>query len=574
MHHASTDATSTHSLTASNIGTANEYRQGLRRLSSTIILIMLHLACWSAAQPQSSTTAGDTVYDVVIYGCTSAGVAAAIQTRRMGKEPVIVCPETHLGGLTAGGLGWTDSGLKEAIGGLAREFYQRVKAHYDRPEAWIYQRPEEYERYVPDADAMWVFEPSVAERVFEQMVDEAGILVFRSSWLDRADGVSKDGAKILSFKTLNGETYRGHMYIDASYEGDLMAAAGVSYVVGREGNDTYGETLNGVQKQWAVFHQFDYPVSAYVVAGDPTSGLLPRVHDGDPGEDGHGDHRVQAYNFRMCLTTVPENRVPFPRPNDYDPLEYELLARYLDRGWRGVFNKFDPAPNHKTDTNNHGAFSTDNIGANYEYPDASYERRREIIAEHESYQKGLMWFLANDPRVPPDVRAAMSQWGLARDEFTDNGHWPHQIYVRESRRMTSDFVMTERHLRRLDPTPRVVGLGSYNMDSHNVQRYVDVDGNVRNEGDIQVYPGGPYPISYLALVPKVSQATNLLVPVTLSASHIAYGSIRMEPVFMILGQSAATAAVLAIEDGVSVQQVSYIRLRERLLHDGQVLALP
>jgi hypothetical protein len=283
---------------------------------------------------------------------------------------------------------------------------------------------------------------------------------------------------------------------------------------------------------------------------------------------------VQAYNFRLCLTTVPENRVPFPKPDDYDPIQYELLARYLDRGWREVFNKFDPAPNRKTDTNNHGAFSTDNIGRNYDYPEASYEQRQEIIAQHENYQKGLMWFLANDPRVPDDVRADMSKWGLARDEFLDSGHWPHQIYVREARRMVSDFVTTELHLRGIEPTPRVVGMGSYNMDSHNVQRYVDIDGNVRNEGDIQVNPGGPYPISYLALVPKAAEATNLLIPVCLSASHIAYGSIRMEPVFMILGQSAASAAVLAIEDEVRVQQVSYNRLRRQLLRDGQVLSLP
>ncbi len=543
-------------------------------LRTPVLAALLLLTCRSVAQTQTPTPTYDTVYDVVVYGCTSAGIAAAIQTKRMGKEAAMVCPETHLGGLTAGGLGWTDSGRKEAIGGFAREFYQRIKAHYDQPDAWVYQRPEEYDRYVPEEDAVWVFEPHVAEEAFEQLIREAGVPVFRDRWLDRAAGVRKEGTKVAAITALSGETYRGRVFIDATYEGDFMAAAGVSYTVGREGNDVYGETMNGVQKQWAVSHQFDYPVCAYVVRGDPTSGLLPRVHDGDPGVDGQGDHRVQAYNFRMCLTTVPENRVPFPRPDGYDPLEYELLARYLDRGWREAFNKFDPAPNRKTDTNNHGAFSTDDIGKNYEYPEASYERRREIIAEHERYQKGLMWFLANDARVPEDVRAEMSRWGLARDEFTDNGHWPHQIYVREARRMVSDFVMTELHLRGLKPTPRVVGMGSYNMDSHNVQRYVDSDGNVRNEGDIQVNPGGPYPISYLALVPKPSEATNLLVPVCLSATHIAYGSIRMEPVFMILGQSAATAAVLAIEDEVSVQQVSYARLRRRLLDDGQVLSLP
>ncbi|MFC1640162.1 FAD-dependent oxidoreductase [Gemmatimonadota bacterium] len=545
-------------------------------ISSFALLLPVALCFGSTAgiHSQRPPAPDDRVYDVVIYGCTSAGIAAAIQTLRLRKTPVVVCPETHLGGLTAGGLGWTDSGQKEAVGGFAREFYQRVKVHYDQPEAWRHQDPEEYDRYQAEDDAIWVFEPHVAEQTFEEMILEAGVPVFRDRWLDRTNGVHKDGTEIVSITMQSGETYHGRVFMDATYEGDLMASADVSYTIGREGNSAYGETMNGVQTQWAVSHQFDHPVSAYMLPGDPSSGLLPNVHDKDPGEDGQGDHRVQAYNFRMCLTRVPENREPFPKPTDYDPLHYELLARYLDEGWRGVFGKFDPAPNRKTDTNNHGAFSTDFIGGNYEYPDASYERRRTIIKEHEDYQKSLMWFLAYDQRVPEDVRAEMSQWGLAADEFTDNRHWPHQLYVREARRMVSDFVMTELHLRGLTPTPRVVGMGSYNMDSHNVQRYVDVDGNVRNEGDIQVNPGGPYPISYLALVPKASEATNMLVPVCLSASHIAYGSIRMEPVFMILGQSAATAAVLAINDGVSVQQVSYAQLRMQLLEDGQVLKLP
>ena len=531
------------------------------------LLTLLGLSC-------TPLQADGPVYDVVIYGGTSAGIAAAIQAQRMGKTALVVSPDKHLGGLTAGGLGWTDSGRKEAIGGFAREFYRRIKAHYDRPDAWIYQQPNEYSRYRPDDDAMWVFEPHVAEQTFELMIAEANIPVHRDQWLDRDGGVEKDGAQIRSITMLSGETYRGRMFIDATYEGDLMAAAGVTYTVGREANSTYGETLNGVQTANAVSHQFMYDVSPYVVPGDPSSGLLPRIHDGIPGEDGAADHRVQAYNFRMCLTTTPENQIPFPKPANYDPIQYELLARHLDQGWRQVFNKFDPAPNNKTDTNNHGAFSTDNIGMNYDYPEASYERRREIIKAHEDYQKGLMWFLANDERVPEDVREAMSKWGLAKDEFVDNDHWPHQIYVREARRMVSDFVMTERHLRRLVPTPRPIGMGSYNMDSHNVQRYVDAHGFARNEGDIQVNPGGPYPISYGAVVPKASEAVNLLVPVAVSSSHIAYGSIRMEPVFMILGQSAATAAALALDAGVAVQEIAYDALRERLVADGQVLHLP
>lgn len=512
-------------------------------------------------------------YDLVVYGCTSAGIISAVQATEMDKSVVVVCPEEHLGGLTAGGLGWTDSGRKEAIGGLARAYYQRIKAHYDQPAAWRYQAPDEYSRYRKEEDAMWVFEPHVAEAVFEELITNAKIPVHRDQWLDREKGVLKEGTRITAITMLSGEVYRGRMFIDATYEGDLMAAAGVSYTVGRESNDMYGETLNGVQKANAVSHQFEYPVSPYVVPGDPDSGLLPRIHHDDPGEDGTGDERVQAYNYRMCLTTVPENRIPFPKPANYDPMQYELLARHLDAGWRGVFNKFDPAPNNKTDTNNHGAFSTDNIGMNYDYPEASYERRAEILQEHIDYQQGLMWFLANDPRVPEDVRADMSQWGLAKDEFVGTDHWPHQIYVREARRMVSDYVTTERHLRGLDPTPRSVGMGSYNMDSHNVQRYVDEDGYARNEGDIQVNPGGPYPISYGSIIPKASEATNLLVPVAVSSSHISYGSIRMEPVFMILGQSAATAAALALDEGIDVQEVPYADLEARLLEDGQVLTL-
>ncbi|HDT13953.1 MAG TPA: FAD-dependent oxidoreductase, partial [Candidatus Aminicenantes bacterium] len=343
--------------------------------------------------------------------------------------------------------------------------------------------------------------------------------------------------------------------------------------VGREPNSRYGETLNGVQTRNAVFHQFEHDISPYVVPDDPSSGLLPRIHDEGPGEEGSGDKKVQAYNFRMCLTTAEENRVPFPKPEGYEPLQYELLGRYLDAGWRGIWNKFDPAPNHKTDTNNHGAFSTDDIGMNHDYPEASYERRQEIVREHERYQKGLMWYLANDPRVPKDVRERMGRWGLARDEFEDNDHWPHQIYVREARRMVGDFVMTESHLTGRKPTVKSIGMGSYNMDSHHVQRYVDARGCARNEGDIEVNPGGPYLISYEAIIPRRKEVTNLLVPVCLSSSHIAYGSIRMEPVFMILGQSAAAAARIAVRQDIPVQDVDYDVLRLELLRLGQVLEL-
>ncbi|MCK5941080.1 MAG: FAD-dependent oxidoreductase [Planctomycetes bacterium] len=545
---------------------------------SVFLLLALTTACATGGREPSATHATHAA-DIVIYGCTSAGIAAAVQARRMGCTVVVVGPDRHLGGLSAGGLGWTDSGNKAVIGGIAREFYQRVFAHYADDAAWRWQRRQDYGNRGQGAAAidgeartMWIFEPHVAEQVFEDLVAEHGLAVHRDQWLDRDGGVELRDGRITAIRMLSGRRYEGARFVDATYEGDLMAAAGVGYVVGREANSRYGETLNGVQTRRAVSHQFDRPVDPYVVPGDPSSGLLPRIHGGAPGVEGSGDHRVQAYCFRTCMTDHPGNRVPFPRPAGYDAREYELLLRYLQTGGRGVFDKFDPIPNRKTDTNNHGAFSFDNIGRNYDYPDADYARRREIVEEHRVYQQGLLWFLANDPRVPADVRERMSRWGLAADEFVDNAHWPHQLYVREARRMVADWVQTERHLRGAAPTPRPIGMGSYNMDSHNVQRYVDEHGHARNEGDIQVHPGGPYPVDYGAITPKRSECRNLLVPVCLSSSHIAYGSIRMEPVFMILGQSAATAAALSIEQRVAVQDLDYQRLAARLRADGQVLA--
>jgi hypothetical protein len=374
---------------------------------------------------------------------------------------------------------------------------------------------------------------------------------------------------------LSGKTYEGKMFIDATYEGDLMAAAGVDYHVGREANSVYGEQWNGVQTG-VLHHRHHFGVlgskiSPYVIPGDPKSGVLPRVSAENPGEFGAGDKRVQAYCFRMCLTDHPENRIPFTKPDGYDPKQYELLARVYEAGWKETFEKFDPIPNHKTDTNNHGPFSTDNIGFNYDYPDASYERRREIIKEHETYQKGWLYFVSTDPRVPQEVREKMQRWGLPKDEFADNGGWSHQLYIREARRMIGQYVMTENELTKKRPTPESVGMGSYTIDSHNVQRYITPEGYVQNEGDIGVSTNGPYEIAYGSLVPKKGQAENLLVPVCVSSSHIAFGSIRMEPVFMILGQSAATAAVMAIDAKQSVQDVPYAKLRERLLQDGQVL---
>lgn len=520
--------------------------------------------------------------DVVIYGGTSAAIIAAVQAKKSGKSVIVVSPDTHLGGLSSGGLGFTDTGDKSVIGGLARDFYHRVYLHYQDAGAWKWERKEAYGNKgqgTPaidgDARTMWIFEPHVAENIFEGYVAEYKIDVYRDEWLDRESGVVKNGSQIVSITSLSGHTYHGKMFIDATYEGDLMAAAGVSYHVGREANSVYGEKWNGVQV--GVLHHdhwFKSDVSPYRVPGDSSSDLLYGVSADHPGEYGAGDDKVQAYCFRMCLSNHPDNRVAFPKPDHYNPDNYELLARVFETGWRETFNKFDVIPNKKTDTNNHGPFSTDFIGMNYDYPEASYARRREIIKAHEDYQKGLMYFLANDPRVPDDVRNEMAQWGLAKDEFTDNGHWPHQLYIREARRMVGHYVMTEHDTFSEREITDPVGMGSYTLDSHNVQRYIKADGYVQNEGDIGVRPKGPYRISYGALVPKKNECTNLLVPICVSSSHIAFGSIRMEPVFMILGQSAALAASLAIDNGLAVQDIDYALLESVLLDAKQILSTP
>lgn len=547
----------------------------IRSLPSLLALLIV---------PTATAVAAAGTADVIVYGGASAGVIAAVQAARLGKSVAIVCPDKHLGGLSSGGLGFTDTGNKSVIGGLAREFYQRVWKHYDRPDAWRWQKKEDYGNQgqgTPAIDGtqrtMWIFEPHVAEQVFEEFIREHKIPVHRDEWLDRARGVHKTGDRLVTITMLSGRRYTGKMFIDATYEGDLMAAAGVSYHVGREANSVYGETLNGVQTG-VLHHRHHFGVlkekiSPYAVAGDPTSAVLPRISTNHPGVYGEGDEKVQAYCYRYCVTDHPDNRRPFPKPAGYDPAQYELLLRVFQAGWRETFQKFDPIPNRKTDCNNHGPFSTDNIGMNYDYPEATYEQRRAILREHETYQKGWLYFIANDPRVPADVQQEMRRWGLAKDEFQDNGGWPYQIYVREARRMIGKFVMTENELLKKRPTPESVGMGSYTIDSHNVQRYITPEGHVQNEGDIGVSTKGPYEIAYGALVPKPGQCENLLVPVCVSSSHIAFGSMRMEPVFMILGQSAATAAALALEKSCAVQDVPYGELRARLLEDGQVLHL-
>jgi hypothetical protein len=524
--------------------------------------------------------------DVIIYGGTAAAVVAAVQIKAMGKSVIVVSPDIHLGGMSSGGLGFTDTGNKTVIGGLARDFYHRLFLHYNDEKNWRWEKKSEYGNVGQATVAldstyktMWIFEPHAAEKVFEEYVKENKLDIRRDEWLYRKKGgvVTKDG-KIISLRTLSGKIYKGKMFIDATYEGDLMAAAGVSYTVGREGNDVYGEQWNGVQT--GVFqhrHYFMQKVDPYKTPRVPSSGLLPEISAAPPGAKGSGDKRLQAYCFRLCMSNHPDNRIPFPKPEGYDRSRYELLARAFAAGWGDVvevFSKFDTIPNRKTDTNNHGPFSSDYIGGNYDYPEANYERRKEIIKAHELYQKGYLYFLANDTAVPAAVRKEMANFGLAKDEFTDNGNWPHQLYIREARRMVGDFIMKEADALGKTNIARSIGMGSYALDAHNAQRYVTPEGYVQNEGDIGVKPARPYGIDYGTILPKQNECVNLLVPVAVSSSHIAYGSIRMEPVFMILGQSAAIAAVMSIDAKIAPQQLDYTMLEKELLKAGQVLTAP
>jgi hypothetical protein len=518
-------------------------------------------------------TASDKSFDVVVYGGTSGGVIAAVQAGRMGKHVVLIEPTQHLGGMTTGGLGATDMGNQKAIGGVSREFYQRILKYYQDKSAWKYETPEQYakrERYY-QGDALFGFEPHVAEAIYDRMLAEAHVQVVRGERLDLKGGVKMDGPRLVSIRMESGRTFAGRVFIDGGYEGDLMARAGVSCTIGREANSQYDETIDGIQVAHAKSHQFNFPVDPFIKPGDPTSGLVHLIHAGSPGVDGDADKRVEAYNYRICTTDVPENRVPFPKPPGYDERDFELLFRYYEAGLTGIPWGPRGMPNRKTDVNNNGAFSTDFIGMADDYPDAAYTTRAKITVAHGRYDQGLLWTLANHPRIPEKVRKAVGKWGLAKDEFADNGNWPYQLYVREGRRMVGEYVVTQHDTMWQRKCDDPVGLGSYNMDSHNCQRYVDFNGHARNEGDVQVGVAGPYGISYRSLVPKANECTNLLVPVCMSASHIGYGSVRMEPVYMILGQACGTAAGIAVDRNVDVQKVPYPALRERLVADKQLV---
>ncbi|MCK4921658.1 MAG: FAD-dependent oxidoreductase [Bacteroidales bacterium] len=517
--------------------------------------------------------------DLAVYGGTPAGVTAAVQAARMGKKVILLTSNQFVGGLTSGGLTATDVGIKESIGSLALEFYSRL-------------------------GRISQFNPSEAESLFLKMLEEADVRVLFERFLK---SVEMEDGRLVSMTFETGETISAKIFTDATYEGDLLAAANVSYRVGREPSGAYGESLGGLWQRisWQNVYQFcGLPISPYVNPNDPESGLLPEISSEPPGHEGDGDFKVQSYNFRHFLTNK-EDRVPFPKPVDYNPGRYELLARFInfDSTIKWVFNYTTkpmtdgPVQLRGGDSNNAGSFSTDYVGGNYRWPDGSYEPgsfkemppprrgmplplselykiREQIFQDHVNYQQGLMYFLANDAQVPDTMRKTVNKWGLDPHEFQNTGHWPHQLYLREGRRMVSDYVMTQANCESQTTVNDGIGLASYSMDSHFCQRVVvETDGKmvVRNEGGFGKRLPKPYPVSYRSIVPGKNECKNLLVPVCLSASHAAYGSIRMEPVFMILGQSAGTAAVMAIDEGVAVQDVSYEKLKKRLLEDGQIL---
>lgn len=554
----------------------------MQALRLTFLILTLGLAMFSCQENNSKT------YDLIVYGGTSGGIAAAIQAKRMGKTVLLIEPSSRIGGLTTGGLGQTDIGNKQAIGGIAREFYEGIKKYYDNPENWKFQTRQEYQdggqtRTEKGEAAMWTFEPSAALSVYKDFIQKEDVELVMNQKLDRTGGVKKEAGKINSITMLSGEEYFGKVFIDATYEGDLMASAGVSYTIGRESNDVYKETLNGVHTKLTdttmtgyparnqINHNFVDGVDPYVVKGDPGSGLLPFIDPNGPGDYGAGDRKVQAYCFRMCLTDHPENRIPFEKPENYNEQDYELLLRNFEAGETGFPWINSKMPNRKTDTNNRTGFSTDFVGQNYDYPEASYEEREKIRERHRQYQKGLMWTLAYHPRMSEHIREEVSKWGTCKDEFAREDGWQQQLYVREARRMIGEYVMTQYNCEGLEVAQDAIGMGAYGMDSHNIQRYVTADGFVKNEGNVEARVQAPYPISYRSIVPKRNECTNLLVPVCLSASHIAFGSIRMEPVFMVLGQSAATAASLAIDGNIPVQETPYEQLRPLLVEGKQVL---
>lgn len=501
-------------------------------------------------------------YDVVIYGGTPAGIMAAIEVSKSGKSVILLnSSEGALGGMITNGLGNTDVLRPQTIGGLSRQFFRRIKEYYLRPENWFAMNSSQYNFLEHSTDIMTRFEPRAAQFVVKNLIQENHIPVIHNDRLKWEQGVIKTGSNINYIIMESGKKIKGKMFIDASYEGDLMAKAGVSYTVGREGSAKYGERWNGIVRQSNV-NKNQLPLGIKRFGNAIISPSL--------AANGTGDNKIQAYCYRMCLTDVRENKIDFPKPQGYDEEDYAILFEYLNNYKNIRFFDLSMMPNRKTDSNNSGPFSTDYIGANYNYPEASYGERAEIRAKHRRYQQGLMWTLANHPKIPERIRKDTQRWGLAKDEFIDNGHWPYQLYIREARRMIGPYVIIENNCLGKVTTEYSVGFGDYAMDSHIVQRFIDGGGNIQNEGHVMVNPPSPYKIDYRALVPNEKECSNLLVPVCLSASHIAYGSLRMEPVFMTLGQASACIAILALGQRKAVQGINYDDLKQVMIDRGMV----
>lgn len=549
------------------------------KISSRLLLLKL---AYSAGL-FGTTWAADHRHDVVVYGGTAGGVVSAIAAAQEGASVVVLEPTGHIGGMVTGGLGWTDIGVQQSIGGLSRRFYQRVYEYYLQPGAWKHETRDAFLKrargMVNEADRVWwAVEPSVATAVLRQLAAEANVKIVTGQ---RLKAVKKAGARIESLTTESGDTYAGRIFIDATYEGDLLAGARVPYRVGREGRADYGEELAGVVPEaWSTRKQWDVDLRPY----GPDGKLLFGVQDVARGRDGEGDRKVQAYNYRICLTDAPENRIPIPRPERYDASRYELLARYISakgdainltgpKG--GSLLKIDGMPNRKTDINDGAPFSTDYIGANWDYPDGDLATRQRILADHVDYTKGLLYFLGNDERVPARIRQQLQRWGYPKDEYTANGHWTPQLYIREARRMVGDYVMTQHDLQQRREKPDSVGMGSYNADSHHLQRIVNADGFVRNEGNPNDRAMGhkAYEIPYRCLTPRRTDADNLFATFCVSATHMGFASLRMEPVFMILSESAGVAAVTAVKKNIAVQDVPIGPLQQQLVARGQRLRL-
>lgn len=514
-------------------------------------------------------------FDVVIYGGTSAGVIAAVQAQKMGHSVALVEPGRHLGGMTSNGLGWVDIKTPLAVGGLTYTYFNRVWQYYQNASSWNWETKQPMKGQLVEMHAdeplMWVLEPHVGEQLFNAMIAESNVTVLLNQRLNTKTGVQMNNQRIVQIEMETGLVLSGAMFIDASYEGDLMAAANVSYTIGREPNSQYQETLNGIYADIPASKKL-LKIDPYRSRGNPQSGYLPRVYPSAGGVDGEGDRSLPAYNYRMCLTDVPPNRAFIKKPIGYDERHYEIIFRAIEAGINPEeFFKLDPLPNRKTDSNNHGSFSTDFVGMSDDYPEADYAARKFIAYQHEQWMRGLVWTLQNHPRVPDAIKSYYAPWGLPKDEFTDNNNWPYMLYVREARRMVSPVVITEHTALGNVSVEDSIGLTHYDMDSHDVKYFASAEGFLVTDGGLYGKVEEPYPVSYQAIVPSRSECENLLVPVCLSASHAAYGSIRVEPTYMILGQSAATAACLAIKHNVAVQDVPYHVLRKHLLADGQIL---